>query len=129
MKKILFVFLLFSMTLSAQQNDKKWKKVVEFENEGKIKSASEIVDKIYNEAVSDKDEIQMIKSFFYHSKYLQVLTENAQTKILNNLKQDINRISIPSKAILNLVYAKCLNDYFNRNNYTIRYSRTCKYLE
>ncbi|UTN04706.1 carboxypeptidase-like regulatory domain-containing protein [Flavobacterium bizetiae] len=124
MKKILFVFLLFSMTLSAQQNDKKWKKVIEFENEGKIKSASEIVDKIYNKAVSDKDEIQMIKSFFYHSKYLQVLSENAQTKILNNLEQDINRVSIPSKAILNLVYAKCLNDYFNRNNYTIRYSRT-----
>lgn len=124
MKNILFVFLLFSMTLFAQQNDKKWQKVIDLENEGKIKSASEIVSKIYKKAVLDKDELQIIKSFFYHSKYLQVLSENAQTKILNNLEKDINQVSIPSKAILNLVYAKCLNDYFNRNNYTIKYSRT-----
>ncbi|MFQ6601517.1 alpha-2-macroglobulin family protein [Flavobacterium sp. C3NV] len=120
MKKILFVFLLFSTALFAQQTDKKWDKVIDFENEGKIKSANEIVDKIYKKAVSNKDEVQMTKSFFYQSKYLQVLDENAQTKILNNLNTDINRVSIPSKAILNLVYAQCLNNYFNRNIYKIR---------
>jgi TonB-dependent SusC/RagA subfamily outer membrane receptor len=120
MKNILFVFLLLSTALFAQQNDKKWDKVIAYENEGKIKSANEIVEKIYKKAVSDKDEVQMIKSFFYQSKYLQVVDENAQTKILNNLKTDINRVSIPSKAILNLIYAKCLSDYFTRNDYKIR---------
>lgn len=123
MKNILFVFLLFSMTLFAQQTDKKWDKVIDFENEGKIKSANEIVEKIYKKAVSKKDEVQMIKCFFYQSKYLQVIDENAQSKILNNLIADINRVSIPSKSILNLVYAKCLSDYYSRNNYQIR-SRT-----
>ncbi|MBF4485928.1 carboxypeptidase-like regulatory domain-containing protein [Flavobacterium sp. CSZ] len=123
MKNILFIFLLFSTVLFAQQNDKNWAKVIDFENEGKVKSANEIVDKIYKKAVSNKDEAQMIKSFFYQSKYLQVLDENAQTKILNNLKTDINSVSIPSKAILNLVYAQCLNNYLNRNNYKLK-SRT-----
>ncbi|WP_316636366.1 alpha-2-macroglobulin family protein [uncultured Flavobacterium sp.] len=113
MKNILFVFLLFTTALFAQQNDKKWTKVASYENEGKIKSASKIVDQIYKKAVSGKDEVQMIKCFFYQSKYLQVVDENAKTKILNNLKTDINRVSIPSKAILNLVYAKCLNNYSN----------------
>ncbi|MDA6068727.1 MG2 domain-containing protein [Flavobacterium sp. AC] len=113
MKNILFVFLLLSTALFAQQNDKKWNKVIAYENEGKIKSANEIVYKIYKKAVSNKDEVQMIKCFFYHSKYLQVVDENAKTKILSNLKTDINRVSIPSKAILNLVYAKCLNNYSN----------------
>lgn len=113
MKKILLVFLLFTTVLFAQKNDKKWDKVIAYENEGKIKSANEIVEKIYKKAVADKDEVQMIKSFFYQSKYLQVVDENAQTKILNNLKRDINRVSIPSKAILNLIYAKCLNNYYN----------------
>jgi len=111
MKNILFVFLLFSTALFAQQNDKKWDKVIAYENEGKIKSANEIVAKIYKKAVSDKDEVQMIKCFFYQSKYLQVVDENAKTKILDHLKTDINRVSIPSKAILNLIYAKCLNKY------------------
>jgi TonB-dependent SusC/RagA subfamily outer membrane receptor len=113
MKNILFVFLLFTTTLFAQKNDKNWAKVASYENEGKIKSANEIVDKIYKKAVSKKDEVQMIKCFFYQSKYLQVVDENAKTKILDNLKTDINRVSIPSKAILNLVYAKCLQHYSN----------------
>jgi TonB-dependent SusC/RagA subfamily outer membrane receptor len=113
MKNILFVFLLFTTALFAQQNDKKWIKVVSYENEGKIKSASKIVDQIYKKAVKRKDEVQMIKCFFYQSKYLQVVDENAKKKILTNLKTDINRVSIPSKAILNLVYAKCLNNYSN----------------
>ncbi|MCD0470979.1 alpha-2-macroglobulin [Flavobacterium sp. JAS] len=113
MKNILFVLLLFTTALFAQQNDKKWTKVTSYENEGKIKSASKIVDQIYKKAVSKKDEVQMIKCFFYHSKYLQVVDENAKAKILSNLKTDISRVSIPSKAILNLVYAKCLNNYSN----------------
>ncbi|MFH7004445.1 alpha-2-macroglobulin family protein [Flavobacterium bizetiae] len=110
MKKILFVFLLFTTALFAQKNDKNWAKVASYENEGKIKSANEIVDKIYKKAVSRKDEVQMIKCFFYQSKYLQVVDENAKTKILDHLKTDISRVSTPSKAILNLIYAKCLND-------------------
>ncbi|KUJ63659.1 hypothetical protein AR687_00280 [Flavobacteriaceae bacterium CRH] len=113
MKKILFVFLLFTTALFAQKNDKNWAKVSSYENEGKIKSANETVDKIYKKAVSKKDEVQMIKCFFYQSKYLQVIDENAKTKILDHLKTDINRVSIPSKAILNLIYAKCLNNYYN----------------
>ena len=113
MKKILFVFLLFTTALFAQKNDKNWAKVASYENEGKIKSANEIVDKIYKKAVSRKDEVQMIKCFFYQSKYLQVIDENAKTKILDHLKTDISRVSIPSKAILNLIYAKCLHNYSN----------------
>jgi TonB-dependent SusC/RagA subfamily outer membrane receptor len=113
MKNILFVFLLISSAHFAQQNDKKWDKVTSYENEGKIKSANEIVDQIYKKAVIRKDETQMIKCFFYQSKYLQVVDENAKTKILDHLKTDISRVSIPSKAILNLIYAKCLNNYAN----------------
>jgi TonB-dependent SusC/RagA subfamily outer membrane receptor len=113
MKNIVLVFLMLSTTLFGQQNDKKWIKVVSYENEGKIKSASKIVDQIYEKAVKRKDEVQMIKCFFYQSKYLQVVDENAKTKILKNLKTDINLVSIPSKAILNLIYAKCLNNYSN----------------
>ncbi|MDR7209065.1 TonB-dependent receptor plug domain-containing protein [Flavobacterium piscis] len=129
MKNIVFVFLLLSTVLLAQKNDKNWERVIAYENEGKVKSANDIVTKIYKRAVTDKDEVQMIKSFFYQSKYLQVADENAQTKILRNLKSEINRVSIPSKAILNLVYAKCLDDYYNRNSYQIRQKTNTTFLD
>jgi TonB-dependent SusC/RagA subfamily outer membrane receptor len=120
MKNILFVLLFLSTTLFAQKTDKRWDEVVALETEGKIKSASEIVAKIYKNAIADHDDVQIIKCFFYQSKYIQVLEENAQTKIINNLKNEINRISNPSKTILNLVYAKCLNDCLTRNQYKIK---------
>ncbi|MEO8255211.1 MAG: MG2 domain-containing protein, partial [Flavobacterium sp.] len=123
MKKIAFVFLLISSSFYAQNYDKNWNKVIENENNGKIKTANELVDKIYKKAFSKKDEVQIIKCFFYKSKYRQVLDENAKVKILTDLKTQIASVSIPSKAILNLIYGKCLTDYYNSNQYNIQ-SRT-----
>jgi TonB-dependent SusC/RagA subfamily outer membrane receptor len=120
MKKIIIFLLLLSSAVFSQNFDKNWDKVIAFEKEGKIKSAHELVEKIHEKAVSKKDEVQIIKCFFYESKYSQVLDENAQTKIINNLKTEIDRASIPSKALLNLIYAKCLDEYYNQNDYTIR---------
>ena len=123
MKNIFFALLLISTSFYAQNYEKNWNKVIENENNGKIKSANAIVNKIHKKAVADKNEVQIIKCFFYESKYLQVVDENAQTKIINNLKAEIEKASIPSKAILNLVYGKCLSDYQRQSNYLI-YSRT-----
>lgn len=106
---------MISSVIFGQENNKKWTQVISLENEGKVKSANEIVAKIYKKAINQKDEVEMIRCFFYQSKYLQVFDQNAQTKILNNLKTDINRVSIPSKAILNIIYAKCLTDYYTQN--------------
>jgi uncharacterized protein YfaS (alpha-2-macroglobulin family) len=120
MKKI-FLFLLFSsLSVLGQQYDKKWNSVISLEKEGKIKSANVLVDKIYKTAVARSNEPQIIKCFFYNSKYLQTLEENAQTKILNNLKQQINNVSEPSKALLNFVYGKCLADYYDQNSYKLK---------
>nr|WP_315211260.1 MG2 domain-containing protein [uncultured Flavobacterium sp.] len=123
MKNIFLILILLSTSIFGQNYDKNWLKVIEYENEGKIKSANEIVSKIHQKATRNKDEIQIIKCFFYESKYLQVLDEDAQTKIINNLKTEINKASIPSKAILNLVFAKCLIDYQKQNSYLL-YNRT-----
>ncbi|MCZ8227985.1 MG2 domain-containing protein [Flavobacterium sp.] len=111
MKNICYLLLLLSSTLFAQEYDKDWQKVLQFENQGKLKSANAIVTKIHKKAISKKNEVQIIKCFFYESKYLQVVDENAQTKIILNLKKEINQASIPSKAILNWIYGKCLSDY------------------
>lgn len=124
MKKIILL-LAFTISISSfsQNFEKNWTKVIELENEGKIKSANREVASIYKKSVLNKNEVQIIKCFFYKSKYLQTLEEAAQSKIISNLESEINSVSTPSKAILNLVYAKCLNSYLETNRYKL-YSRT-----
>jgi nitrogen-specific signal transduction histidine kinase len=119
MKKLFLFFLLMPVPIIAQQFDKKWDAVITLEKEGKIKSANAVVDKIYTKAVSSNNEEQLIRCFFYNSKYIQTVEEEAQTKILDNLKSQIKTVSEPSKAILNYIYGKCLNDYYYENRYKI----------
>ncbi|WP_281637335.1 MG2 domain-containing protein [Flavobacterium marginilacus] len=120
MKNIYLVLLFVSTSLFAQQYEKDWNKVVKNENEGKIKTANEIVDKIHKKAYQGKNEVQLLKCFFYESRYLQKLEESAKTKIIKKLKIEIKNASIPSKAIYNLIYAKCLNEYYNQNRYYLK---------
>lgn len=117
MKKIFSLLILISTIGFAQDFNKNWEKVIKLEKEGKIKSADAVVSQIHDKAVKNDNETQIIKTFFYKSKYIQTLEENAQSKIIGNLRTEIERISTPSKAILNLVYGKCLNDFYNQNKY------------
>ena len=120
MKNLVFVFFLISTSFYAQNYEKNWKKVIENENDGKIKTANSIVDKIYKKATQEKNEVQLLKCFFYESRYLQTLEESAHTKIIKNLKTEIKNASVPSKAIYNLIYAKCLNGYYNQHWYSLK---------
>ncbi|MGG7034434.1 MAG: MG2 domain-containing protein [Flavobacterium sp.] len=125
MKQVFLLLSFFFITnLFSQDFEKSWNAVIQYENEGKIKSAHEEVKKIYKKATAQKKEVEIIKCFFYNSKYILSLEENAQTIILENLKKETVRASIPSKSILNVVYAKCLNDYLRDNRYNKLYRRT-----
>ena len=118
-KYFLFILLAFSTLLSGQNYEKQWEKVIELETAGKIKSANEEVQEIYSKAKRRKNETQIIKTFFYTSKFLQTLEEEAQLKIIANLKKEMREVSVPSQALLQYIYAKCLETHTSRNNYHI----------
>jgi len=120
MKNIYLVLLFISTSLFAQQYEKDWDEVIAFEQQVKIKSANEIVTKIHKKARQEKNEVQLLKCFFYESKFAQALQENAKTQIIKNLRKEIKNASVPSKALYNLIYAKCLNNFYNRNSYSLR---------
>ncbi|MGH2664984.1 carboxypeptidase-like regulatory domain-containing protein [Flavobacterium sp.] len=120
MKNIFFALLFISTSLWAQDYEKNWNKVIEYESAEKIKSANEEVQKIYGKAKQKGAESEIIKTFFYTSKYLQKLDENAQSKIIANLKKETSELSIPSQSILYYVYAKCLEKHLYQNRYQIR---------
>ncbi|CAM3583465.1 hypothetical protein FSS13T_23400 [Flavobacterium saliperosum S13] len=119
-KEVLIICLFFSLNLFAQNFDGKWEKVIELEKEGKIQSANEEVQKIYSKAKRRNDETQIIKTFFYSSKFIQTLEEEAQLKILFNLNKEIKELSSPSQSVLKYIYAKCLAGHLSKNRYSIQ---------
>ncbi|WP_284651707.1 carboxypeptidase-like regulatory domain-containing protein [Flavobacterium terrisoli] len=124
MKHIYTAILLAVFSFGFSQDfDKNWDKVIQLENEGKIKSANQIVQKIHAKASNSQNEVQLIKTFFYQSKYLLTLEEDAQRKIITNLQKRIVKAPTASKAILNLIYARCLKSYLEGNRSKI-YTRT-----
>lgn len=116
MRKIIFIFcLVFTTSLLAQRFDKNWEKVIALEQEGKISSANKEVEYIYRKAKNRKEEAEMIKAFFYTSKYIQVLEEDATIKIITNLKNDIQKSSTPTQSLLYYIYAQCLESHLYKN--------------
>src|SRR3990167_6833318 len=115
---ILTLLLLVSFTVIAQDFEKKWKNVIELEEAGSIKSANEAVNKIYRKAKRKNDDLELIKTFFFRAKYMQVLEEEAKLKIITALKSDAEIASEPAKSLLEYVYISCLNKYLLQHKYT-----------
>lgn len=116
---LLLLLLFFSLSVFSQDYTVQWEKVMEHEAEGEIKSADSITEAIYNLAKKDKNEPQLLKAFFFRSKYLQVLDEEAQVKIVSNLQAEIKTVTAPTKAIMESLYAGMLQDIYDRNKYVI----------
>lgn len=125
MKKLIYLFVFVcSAFANAQQFNKTWDDVVALEKDGLTKKAARQVQSIYKIAKRNGDETQVIKCFFYQSKYWQVLEEDAHVLIINNLKKQIAEAKKKSSiAILNYIYAECLQQYRYKNYYKI-YKRT-----
>lgn len=120
MRKLATLYFLFILSFSFGQNfDEQWKEVYKHELEGKIQSAHKEVQEIYKKAKKKNNEIQIVKCFFYLSKFEQVFDEKAQSTIISNLKKEIKDAKPVSKALLNYIYANILQDYYKRYSYTI----------
>lgn len=120
MRILITLCFLFVFTFSFSQNfDEHWKEVYRYELDGKIQSAQKEVEEIYKKAKKKKDEVQIVKCFFYLSKFEQVFDEKAQSTIISNLREEIKNADPVSKALLNYIYATVLQNYYNRHSYTI----------
>jgi TonB-dependent SusC/RagA subfamily outer membrane receptor len=120
MKNYICYLLLFSISIGFAQDFKtEWREVIKFELDGKIQSASEVVDAIYKKSKRKHYDNQIIKCFFYQSKFLQVQDENYQSLVIQNLKSEVEESKGSAKALLSYIYADVLVDYYYNNNYSI----------
>lgn len=125
-KTLLLLISLITTAVFSQNYEKQWEKVIENEANGEIKPAALLVDLIYEKAQKDKNEPQLIKAFFFRSKYMQVIEEDAQFKIVKNIQADIKNVSPVAKAILNSLYAQILEKIYTKNTSQIRSIRNIK---
>ncbi len=126
MKKLIAVtmILLFANFINAQSSYKsEWNKVSEYENNGLPKSALVEIEKIYHKAKIENNATQVIKCVLYKSKYALTLEENAQLKIINDIKSEIENAKAPEKNMLESILANLYWQYFQQNRYQF-YNRT-----
>lgn len=114
----ILLMILFSTLLNAQDNfDNLWKKVEQFDKDNLPQSALNVVETIYNKAEKSNNASQVIKSLIYKSKYTLILEEDAQLKIINQFKQQINKSKFPTKNMLQNMLANLYWQYFNQNRW------------
>ncbi|GGI58310.1 alpha-2-macroglobulin family protein [Winogradskyella haliclonae] len=116
---ITLILICFSTFILAQNKnyEEDWATVARFERDGLTKSASEVVNNIYKKAKAKNNSVQIVKALIYQSKYLQILEEDAQLKIVTNFKTEIASQDIVTKRILENLLAKLYWQYYNNNRY------------
>ena len=126
MKKLtsILLMILFSTLLNAQENYTiLWKQVQKFEVDNLPKSALKVVNTIYDKAEKSGNSPQIIKSLLYKSKFSLTLEEDAQLKIIDQFKQQIDKNKFPAKNVLENILANLYWQYFNENKWKF-YQRT-----
>ncbi|WP_250432981.1 alpha-2-macroglobulin family protein [Hanstruepera flava] len=127
MKQLTAILMIVcSMHFSQAQNpsyDKLWKQVDKLESEGLPKSALELVEQISQQAKTEQNEPQYIKSLLFKSKYALILEEDAQLTIINDFKAQIANSQAPTQNVLENMLATMYWQYFQQNRWKF-YNRT-----
>lgn len=120
MKYLRLILLLVSSITFSQDYKTLWSETVQDELDGKTESAYKKTQHIYTLAKKQDNEEQIIKCFFYISKFRQTFDEKSQVTIIKQLREEIASAKPVSKAILNYVYGKILIDFSNYHFYKIQ---------
>lgn len=118
---VVFYFLLsqcFSQTVNFDFA-RAWEEVYQQEILGKPKSANELVDSIYNHAHELKAQEQQLKAAIYKAKFVLLLEEQGQQKVVAFLTNEIELHQAPYQQILQSVLAGVYSDYLRRNSYRL----------
>ncbi|SDI11350.1 Alpha-2-macroglobulin family protein [Winogradskyella thalassocola] len=114
-------------SFSNAQNDfeNQWKEVDKLQYDGLTKSAADLVETIYKNAVKADNTQQRIKALLHISKYMLILEEDAQLSIVNRYKAEIDTTnSSVTKSILENLLATMYWQYYEQNRFQFYYRTT-----
>jgi hypothetical protein len=125
MKYLISFLILFLISLNGLAQEKDfdfeavWELVSRLEVQGLPKSAMAKVDSIYSAAKAVNEKDQVLKSVIYQSKFILLLEEEAQQKVLAKLQSELALSQTPERNILDGILAKLYLDYFNANRWQL----------
>lgn len=124
---ITFLTFLFFFTMKTNGQiktyDNEWKIVENYINNGLPSSALKEVKKIHQQAKSDNQDAQIIKSLIYASKLQQQNREDNPELSIKEIEQEVTTSKEPVTSILNSYLAGLYQQYFELNRYKL-YNRT-----
>lgn len=117
------VLLLFPVKSFAQQqlkiNNKDFAKVDSLANQQKPKEALAIINSINKQARAQHNTTLLIKSAMYRIMFQGYLEEDAFTKVLNDLREDVSEAKQPEKSVLQSLLAETYWNFYQQNRYKI----------
>jgi len=124
MKKILSIMLLLTILLSAQTYQQSWKEVTKLDRKNLPKSALKKVEAIYQKAIQEQNDIEILHSILEKMRYKSRLEENGDRVAIEFLEKELKKsYSTPNRLIIQSVLAKLYDNYQKEHEYTIS-SRT-----
>ena|GEM_PF-3140335 len=114
------LLLLTTLVLKSQNHSALWNEIYKLELNKQYKSANEKVLLLYANAVKQHDDYNIVKTFFYRSKFKQAIQETDEMELFRDLDTDIARTGIPYKYLLLTYKAKLLLKYRTDNGFRIR---------
>jgi len=126
--KTLFVSisLLLTLNIMAQNKttpptdyEKLWKQVEAFNNDALPKSALKAVEEIFNLAVKENNEKQIIKAVVHRMSNIKALEEDGVKNTIMKLEAEMKNYSGVVKPFMHLFLVKMYDEYYNMNSYQI----------
>ena len=114
----LLLLLVFTTAIHAQDFSKEWQKVYELEKAGSYKTALEQVETLYTESIKNKDEVEILRTFFYRQKLSERL--GIAVAVIPEIEKEINLVSEPTKLFYYLIAANELTSELLKNPYEIK---------
>lgn len=113
------IFLFHSTAFSQKYTVNDFYKIDSLANAAQPKNALTLINKINNQARAEGNTMLLIKSVIYRMLFQSYLEEDSFSKILTDLKQDINLAKQPEKSVLQSLLAETYWKYYQQNMYRI----------
>jgi len=97
-----------------------WKSVDSLERQGLPESALKQVEKIYEQAKSDNNAPQLVKSVIYKAKYTKTLEEEGQVAAIVLVEKEATDAKFPVQPILQSMAAQLYDQYLSQNYWRIQ---------
>ncbi len=103
--------------MTANQYEKAWKEVNDFERKGLPESALKTTLTIYQQAKAESNAAELVKAVIHILKFTDHKEGNAFVKNLNLLRDEAQTAKFPTKPLLHSMLAEMYWQYYQNNRY------------